>query len=385
MAELQAKIAPRPCKHAIPRHLLQYSAHRGAATKQSAVTCQWGGKCPAIFNFQTFLMQPLCFTPLLRRYLWGGRRLATVLGKDLGPETAAESWELCDRHEDQSVVASGSLTGTTLGQLVRQRGPELLGRHAPQPRFPLLFKFIDARQALSVQVHPDDVRAALLQPPDLGKTEAWYVLAAEPGSVIYAGLKRGVDRAMLTREVARGTSDLCLNKFLAQPGDCYFVPAGLPHAIGAGVLVAEIQQSSDTTYRLFDFNRLGPDGQPRALHIEQALEAIDYNLTIAGPSPAKPLEQPQGERLVECEKFIFDRWTLTADTMLGEADRCHFLAVIEGSVAVACESGVLQGGLSDAGLNIVLGSGETVLLPAALGKVRVQPRGRAVLLDAYMP
>lgn len=309
---------------------------------------------------------------MFRRYLWGGRRLATVLGKDVGEESAAESWELCDRHDDQSVVATGPLAGKSLGELVREWGPELLGRHAPQPRFPLLFKFIDARQTLSVQVHPDDARAALLQPPDLGKTEAWYVLAAEPGSVIYAGLKRGVDRAMLAREVARGTSDLCLNKFAAQPGDCYFVPAGLPHAIGAGLLVAEIQQSSDTTYRLFDFNRLGPDGQPRALHVEQALEAIDYNMHTTGPLAATPLEQPSGERLAACDKFVLDRWTLTAPASLGEFERCHFLAVVEGKATLPGDSTPLR-------------AGDTVLLPASAGPIAVQPIGRAVLLDAYLP
>src|SRR5690606_25050283 len=128
--------------------------------------------------------------------------------------------------------------------------------HAPQPRFPLLFKLLDAQKTLSVQVHPDDRRAALLNPPDYGKTEAWVVLDAEPGSLIYAGLKRGFDRHALAREIARGTVELCLHRFEPQPGDCVFIPAGVVHALGTGLLIAEIQQSSDTTYRLFDWNRV---------------------------------------------------------------------------------------------------------------------------------
>ena len=151
-------------------------------------------------------LYPLRFEPLLKRYLWGGRRLETELGKSLGAgNDYAESWELVDRPQDQSRVSAGPLRGTTLGDLVRERGAELLGRHDPQPRFPLLIKFLDARQTLSVQVHPDDAQAAVLVSPDLGKTEAWVVLAAEPGSLIYAGLKRGFDRPAFERELRRGT------------------------------------------------------------------------------------------------------------------------------------------------------------------------------------
>lgn len=319
-------------------------------------------------------LYPLRFEPILRHYLWGGRRLATELGKSLGDDPAAESWELCDREKDQSFVSAGPLAGVSLGELVRERGSELLGQHAPQPRFPLLFKFIDARQTLSVQVHPDDARAARLQPPDLGKTEAWYVMATEPGGTIYAGLKRGVDRSMLAREVARGTSDLCLNKFEARVGDCFFVPAGLPHAIGAGLLVAEIQQSSDTTYRLFDWNRVGPDGQPRPLHVEHALEAIDYGLSAVGPHPPQSAGYPGVERLIRCDKFVLDRWSMAAEQAIGGDDRCHCLAVVEGALSVSGDA-----------KPVPLGRGGTILLPASVGKVSLRPQGRAVFLDAYLP
>ncbi len=161
--------------------------------------------------------------------------------------------------------------GMALGTLVRELGADLLGRHHPQDHFPLLFKFLDVRENLSVQVHPNDEQAARLDPPDRGKSEAWFVLSAEPGSRVYAGLRDGVDRTALEPAVAHGQAESCLHSFEPAPGDCVLVPAGTVHALGAGLLVAEIQQSSDTTFRLFDWNRVGPDGLPRPLHVEQAV------------------------------------------------------------------------------------------------------------------
>ncbi len=321
-------------------------------------------------------LYPLRFQPILKRYLWGGRRLATALGKPLGEgNDYAESWEICDRDADQSVVAAGPLAGTTLGELMAKRGEELLGRHAPQPRFPLLFKFLDAQKTLSVQVHPDNHRAGRLVPPDLGKTEAWVVLDAEPGSLIYAGLKRGFDRSALQRELARGTCELCLHQFQPQLGDCIFLPAGVVHAIGAGLLIAEIQQASDVTYRLYDWNRVGPDGKPRQLHLEQALEAIDYQYGPAQPQQPQPTEKPHVSQLVNCDEFVLDRWRFDRPQPAGGDGRCHFIAILSGEVAVAGEPGGQP-----------LAKGSTALLPAALGEVLLTPtQGQAVLLDAYLP
>lgn len=320
-------------------------------------------------------LYPLSFRPILRRYLWGGRRLGSLLGKPLGDGADyAESWEVCDRGADQSVVAAGPLAGVTLGELVSRRGAELLGRHHPQPRFPLLFKFLDANKTLSVQVHPDDARAARLTPPDLGKTEAWVVLAAEPGSSIYAGLKRGFDRAALAREISRGTCELCLHRFEPKVGDCVFLPAGMVHALGQGLAIAEIQQSSDVTYRLFDWNRVDAQGQPRALHVEQALDCIDFELGPGGPRIPQPTGHPQVERLAACDKFVLDRWLLHEEAQIGGDDRCHLLAVLAGRVRVAGEA-----------TGEWLGPGATLLLPASLGPTAAAPRGQAVLLDAWLP
>jgi len=320
-------------------------------------------------------LYPLQFEPILRRYLWGGRRLGSVLGKALGDgNDYAESWEVCDHDKAQSVVTNGPLAGTTLGDLVVGHGQQLLGRHHPQPRFPLLFKFLDAQRTLSVQVHPDDRRAAQLDPPDLGKTESWVILEAAPGAMLYAGLKRGFDRAALEREVHRGTCELCLNRIDPRPGDCIFIPAGTVHAIGAGLLVAEIQQASDTTYRLFDFNRVGPDGKPRTLHVDRALEAIDYERGPVAPQMPLATERAEVERLVECEKFVLDRWRLDAPGRIGGEDRFHLIAVLSGEVQA-----------SHAAVPEPLASGATLLVPAECGTVELDPRAETTLLDIYLP
>jgi mannose-6-phosphate isomerase len=318
----------------------------------------------------------LRFEPIFRRYIWGGRRLATVLGKPIGPETDyAESWEVVDHGADQSRVAGGPLAGATLGEIVHQHGPELFGRHAPQAGFPLLFKFLDAQTTLSVQVHPNDAQAARLDPPDAGKTEAWVVLAAEPGSVIYAGLKRGFDRAALERELARGTCELCLNRFEPRVGDCIFLPAGTVHALGAGLLIAEIQQSSDTTYRMFDWNRVGPDGNPRPLHVRQALDVIDFDRGPVVPATPMATDRPQVTRLTACGKFVLDRWDIALPREIGGDNRFHILAVIEGSVTE-----------HDDPAKQLLRLGETLLLPAAAGPIKLAPQPpHAALLDIYLP
>lgn len=319
-------------------------------------------------------LPPLRFQPLYRRYLWGGRRLESILRKELGEgDDYAESWEVVDHGEDQSRVAAGPFAGAALREIVRDHNKELFGRHAPQRSFPLLFKFLDAHRNLSVQVHPNDEEAARLNPPDLGKTEAWVVLHAEPGSVIYAGLKRGFDRRALEREVNLRTTELCLHRFEPQPGDCIFIPAGTIHALGAGLVVAEIQQASDTTFRLYDWNRLGPDGKPRALHVQQSLDTIDYDAGPVLPQAPQAIGDPQVERLVACDKFILDRWKFSGERTVGGDDRFHLLAVVEGAVEV-------EGDPAERPLR----RGETMLLPASATKKAAAPRP-AALLDIYLP
>ena len=220
----------------------------------------------------------------MRRLIWGGRRLGTVLHKPIGDESDyAESWELSDYHDQVSVVEEGSLAGATLRDLVRSRGDELLGQAlGPRDQFPLLVKFIDAHQDLSVQVHPDDETGRRLA-NDNGKTETWVILDTEPGSLIYAGLKQGVGRDEFAAAIAAGKVEHLLHSFEPRPGDCILIEAGTVHAIGAGVLLAEIQEMSDATFRIYDWGRMGPDGKPRQLHFARG-DGIDR----FRPRPGRP-------------------------------------------------------------------------------------------------
>jgi len=320
-------------------------------------------------------LYPLRFEPLFQHYVWGGRRLATMLGKPIGPEADyAESWEVVDHHDGQAVVAFGDQAGRSLGELVRDCGADLFGRDDPQPRFPLLFKFLDANRPLSVQVHPSDEQAARLQPPDLGKTEAWVVIHADAGSALWAGLRRGFDRHALERELARDTAELCLHRIEPRAGDCLFLPAGVVHALGEGIVIAEIQQASNTTFRLFDWNRVDASGQSRELHIQEALEVIDYEYGPVIPRTPQGTDRDFVERLVECDKFVMDRWTFDRPGDAGGDDRFHIMAVLEGSIQVA-------GDPSDRPLS----AGQTVLVPASVGTTSLRPAGRTVLLDMYLP
>lgn len=317
---------------------------------------------------------PLRFRPLYRRYVWGGRRLGTHLGKPIGPEADyAECWELVDREADQSVVAAGPLAGVTLHALVTGRREELLGRHAPQPRFPLLFKWLDVESRTSVQVHPTDDEAARLVPPDLGKTEAWYFVDVRAGSRAYAGLRRGFDRAAFARELNRGTGPLCLHAFEPHPGQALLVPAGAVHALGEGLLVAEIQQSSDVTWRLDDWGRVGSDGRSRTLHVDEGLAAINDRLGPLDPTWGTPTARPECLRLAACPQFVFERWRLDGPLPLGEAGRFTFLAVVDGTLRLAGDDAPFQ-------------RGQTVLLPASLGPVEAEPiAGPATVLAVYLP
>jgi mannose-6-phosphate isomerase len=321
------------------------------------------------------VLPPLILTPIYRRYLWGGRRFESAFGRRLPePGAYAESWQLVDRGDDQSIVAVGPLAGATLGSLVRSRGDELLGRHAPQPRFPLLFKFLDACQDLSVQVHPDDARAARLATPDLGKTEAWYVIHAEAGSRIYAGLAAGVTRDRLAAALRAGRCDEVIHSFAVEAGDCVFVPAGTVHAIGSGLLVAEIQQSSDVTFRLHDWNRVGADGRPRALHVEEGLDATTQFGPVAPVAPAVTSD-PAVRRLVRCDHFLFDEVTVRGAWEMGGDDGCHFLAVVSGGVTLEDRWGLPP-----------LGPGDCVLLPASTGRQALSAVGDGTrLLHVALP
>ncbi len=309
-------------------------------------------------------MQPLVFEPYLRPQIWGQRRLAERLGKALPSNgTFGESWEISGYPRHVSRVAEGELKGRLLSELWETRAEELTGSRVPShSSFPLLVKFLDCHELLSVQVHPNDEAARNLLEEDSGKTEAWVVLDVEKTARIYAGLKPGMTRADLERHLDTGTVAECLHSFVPRSGDCIYLPAGTVHAAGGGVLIAEIQQTSDATFRLFDWNRVGPDGKPRALHRSQALAVIDW---LAGPVQVKtptPLAgtatKTLGERLVECDYFCMERYLLGGLFPVPYAGRMSIWMVLEGAANLRTKDGYQRR----------FCKGETLLLPASAGE-----------------
>jgi mannose-6-phosphate isomerase len=322
-------------------------------------------------------LHPLRFEPIYKRLIWGGRRLGTVLRKPIGEGSQyAESWEISDHRADISRVVDGPLAGSTLRDLVRTNGQDLLGSAVGRrDQFPLLVKFIDAQQDLSVQVHPDDVGGRRLA-NDNGKTEAWVIIHAEPGSRIYAGLRAGVTRERLGAAIADGTIGDHLHSFPARAGDCILIPAGTVHAIGAGVVLSEVQQMSDATFRLHDWGRIGSDGLPRPLHIAEALESIDFDAGPVSPleTSVESIEGGTRESLARSNYFALERLRLDGPAMIGEFDRFTIIVGLEGEVELRSDDFVSR-----------VGVGQTLLLPASVGPCQVFPRDRATLLTCVVP
>jgi mannose-6-phosphate isomerase len=247
---------------------------------------------------------PLTFQPIFIERMWGGRRLESEFHKKLPPQKRiGESWEIVDRSEAQSVVASGPLCGRTLHELWTQQRKEIFGDLADTPRFPLLIKILDAQEKLSLQVHPpENVASKLGGEP---KSEFWYVAAANPDAEVFVGFREPITRDTFEEKLRHGTVIDYIHKIAVQSGDAVFLPAGRVHAIGAGNLLIEIQQNSDTTYRVFDWNRTDPaSGTKRDLHIEQAIQSIDFEDVLP------KLIQSQGELLISHSLFEIRKWNL---------------------------------------------------------------------------
>jgi len=253
-------------------------------------------------------MEPITFRPVYMQRVWGGRELERVYGRTLPTPDApyGEAWEIVDREEAQSVVEDGPLAGKSLHELWTNHREEVFGEGLPDAeRFPILMKILDAREDLSIQVHPPAHLAASLGGEP--KTEMWVIADCGPGSKLYVGLKRGVDRAGFERAIHNGTVADCVHAIEPKPGDSIFIPSGRLHAIGAGFLIHEIQQNSDTTYRVFDWNRTGLDGKPRDLHVDASLASIDFEDFEPGMDVAR------GSLLAECPYFKTERLILAED------------------------------------------------------------------------
>ena len=323
-------------------------------------------------------LYPLRFEPIYQYRLWGGRRLAELLTAPLPDGPVGEAWVLSDREDHPSRVANGPLKGRTIHQVLSQSPEQMLGKLAQRfRRFPLLLKFLDAREMLSVQVHPSDAHTELLPKGESAKTEAWVVLVAGTNSRIYAGLKPGTTAAELRHALTNGTVADHLACFTPKPGDGVFLPAGTVHALGGDLVVFEVQQNSDVTFRLYDWGHVDAQtGQPRALQVDQALTCIDFAKRAAGPvTPVEEVAAPlERERLFQCEHFRLWRLRGQSPFPVGAADVPRVLVCIEGVGQIECS-----------GAGYAVEKGDVWLLPAAVGACAFQPHGRVTLLELGIP
>jgi mannose-6-phosphate isomerase len=309
------------------------------------------------------VLYPLTFHPIFKERVWGGRKLATLYAKSLPADAPiGESWEVSDRPGDASVILNGALAGKDLRWLMEHHERDVLGDAQSQNGlFPLLIKILDARDRLSLQVHPPAHSAAALGGDP--KTEMWHITHAEPGAELYVGLRKGVTRADFERRLQDGSVEECFHRIRVKSGDTMFLPSGRVHAIGAGLVLFEIQQNSDTTYRVFDWNRLGTDGKPRALHVEQSLASIDFNdfepglvtteFNSAGRFKVRPLSR---NSLFGVDLFR----ALAPETISFKQSRLKIVGSVEGTVVVR-----------GSGVEITLRPAEFCLIPAALASSEV--------------
>src|SRR5881398_3147510 len=298
------------------------------------------------------LNSPLIFEPIFQERIWGGRKLAELFGKNLPPgKRIGESWEIVDRPEAQSIVREGPLAGRSLHDLWVNFREKLFGAVPDAPRFPLLIKLLDAQEKLSLQVHPPQQIAESLGGE--AKTEFWYVAAAEPNAEIYVGLRRAMARQQFEHALRSGTVAECVHAVPVKEGDAMFLPSGRFHAIGTGNVLVEVQQNSDTTYRLFDWNRVDDQGERRQLHVEKALQCIDFD-------DVRPqLLRRTGEVILRQDLFEIQKWNLVSPREIGARGQFVIVCCLTGSVHCA---------------KVNLKPLEFFLIPAQLQERQLHPR-----------
>ncbi len=320
------------------------------------------------------MLYPLTFEPVFKERVWGGRELERLYHKTLPPGVpVGESWEISDRPGDVSVISNGPLAGKDLRWLMEQHAVELLGSAKSQNgRFPLLIKILDAEEILSLQVHPPAHGAA-----ELGgepKTEMWYIADAAPGAELFVGLKRGVTRTEFERKIHDGTVAECVHRVAVSPGDAMFLPSGRVHAVGAGLVIFEIQQNSDTTYRVFDWNRAGLDGKPRELHVAQSLASINFGdfepdlisskFAGSGVVKVRPLVRDPLFAVEACQ-------TAAGSEVPGKTGTMQIIAVLSGRLQIR-----------DNQTGVTLSAGQFCLIPASLERLTVRAETPVTFLRA---
>ncbi|MCL2837537.1 MAG: class I mannose-6-phosphate isomerase [Oscillospiraceae bacterium] len=307
-------------------------------------------------------MYPLKMKPVFKDYLWGGNRLREIYKKDVPFEIGAESWEASCHPNGHSIISNGDFAGKTLESVI-----------GSEEKFPLLFKLIDANDNLSVQVHPDDKFANANENGELGKTEMWYVLHADAGSKLVIGVKSGVTRESFKMALDKGELESQLNFVEVKKGDCFFIPAGLIHAIGKGIVIAEIQQNSDTTYRVYDYNRVGADGKPRPLHVDKALAVSDFS---GGAEATAGTSEKIGDNVytkyVSCEYFSFDKIEINGEYSEKSDRSFQILFMEEGKCTIS----------GDDGEEFTFEKGDTYVIPASLAGYTI--KGMGTVLKSYV-
>jgi mannose-6-phosphate isomerase len=324
------------------------------------------------------LLYPLRFEPIYQYRLWGGRHLANLLTAPLPSGPIGEAWLLSDRDDHQSCVTNGSFKGRTIGQLLRQFPKQILGKLAGRfRRFPLLLKFLDVHEMLSVQVHPTKANTNLLPAGETAKTEAWVVLEAGTQSRIYAGLKPKTTEADLRRALTNGTVADQLAEFTPKPGDAVFLRAGTVHSLGGDLVVFEIQQNSDVTFRLYDWDHIdAKTGKPRALQVDKAMACIDFAEGPVGrTTPVVEATSPvEREKLFQCEHFWLWRLRGQSPFTVGAAGVPRLLVCLGGS-----------GQVEHGGATYAVAKGDVFLLPAIIGACTFRPRSAVNLLEIALP
>ena len=309
----------------------------------------------------TTQLYPIKFIPILKDKIWGGKKLREVLNKKSG-DNCGESWEVSGLAGDESVVSNGQLAGLSLSELVLMYGGRLLGQEVANKfgdEFPLLIKFIDADEDLSIQVHPSDEQSA-----GQGKTEMWYVMEVREGATLFSGFNQKVSKEELRESIEEEVFEKYLNRISVKPGDTFFIEANQVHTIGKGILLVEIQQSSDITYRLYDFNRKGHQGNNRDLHVDESFEVmrVDQRTGQVNYKDGADVE------LVKCPEFVTRKTTLISTTKFVEEPNFYVLIAVEGNGKVKWESD-----------EMTISKGESLLIPQGV-KIEVQPNASLTLL-----
>lgn len=307
---------------------------------------------------------PLLIKPIYKDYLWGGSRIPKIFDRYVQPGIYAESWEISDRPEGMSIITNGKHKDQSLQELITTMGTDLLGTAAKSEVFPLLIKLIDAKQRLSVQVHPNDKQAAKYGGE--AKTEMWYVLDAEPDSQVFAGLTPGTNKKTFEEAIENGQLKDILQSVKAIPGECIYIPGGLVHAIGEGCLLLEVQQNSNTTYRVYDWDRVDTNGRPRKLHVKEAMQVINWRDKPTASTSPKPLNNDSINnwwKILECPFFKILKVDLK-ETEIIEYDNSSFHALFTTKGTLAIEAN---------GEEIHTTPGMSCLLPAALENYKLIP------------